>query len=168
MKITILILATLALIGCAKKSLSSASDAPLEIAKLITQAETRDSIYTSVLNGFLQQFEPAITEGIRRPITDAEKTKLRMFFRPRLEALITESHIHLAVAEAVRTNFSQKEMSDILQFYNSPAGQKLLDLNRTFGAKVVNSGYNLGKSLANKQWFDKVMIEMKVEFPQFF
>jgi hypothetical protein len=77
---------------------------------------------------------------------------MRTDLTPRFSELTDE------VARLYATNFSEQELKDILAFYKSPAGQKLLAQQ----PKVVDASMKFAQDWANKL-SDQVIAKMRDE-----
>jgi hypothetical protein len=78
--------------------------------------------------------------------------KLRTDLQPRFSELNDE------VAKLYATNFTEPELKDILAFYQSPAGKKLLSVQ----PKVIDSSMAFAQTWANKL-SDEVIGKMRDE-----
>ena len=95
---------------------------------------------------FLQQ-NPALAKDLNEIAT-----KLRADLQPRFSELANE------VARLYAINFSEQELKDILAFYQSPTGKKLL----TAQPQVVDASMNFAQTWANNL-SDEVVAKMRDE-----
>jgi hypothetical protein len=95
---------------------------------------------------FLQQ-DPSLSKDLNEI-----STQIRTDLTPRFSELTDE------VARLYATNFSEQELKDILAFYKSPAGQKLLAQQ----PKVVDASMKFAQDWANKL-SDQVIAKMRDE-----
>jgi uncharacterized protein len=95
---------------------------------------------------FLQQ-DPSLTKDLNEI-----STQMRTDLAPRFGELTDE------VSRLYATNFSEQELKDILAFYKSPAGQKLLQEQ----PKVVDASMKFAQDWANKL-SDQVIAKMRDE-----
>jgi uncharacterized protein len=95
---------------------------------------------------FLQQ-DPSLSKDLNEI-----SAQIRTDLTPRFSELSDE------VARLYATNFSEQELKDILTFYKSPAGQKLLQEQ----PKVVDASMKFAQDWANKL-SDQVIAKMRDE-----
>jgi hypothetical protein len=95
---------------------------------------------------FLQQ-DPSLSKDLNEI-----SAQIRTDLTPRFSELTDE------VARLYATNFSEQELKDILAFYKSPAGQKLLAQQ----PKVVDASMKFAQDWANKL-SDQVIAKMRDE-----
>lgn len=95
---------------------------------------------------FLQQ-NPALSKDL-----NDIATKLRTELQPRFSELTDE------VARLYATNFTEQELKDILAFYKTAAGKKLL----TEQPRLIDSSMKFGQDWANKL-SDQVIAKMREE-----
>ena len=95
---------------------------------------------------FLQQ-NPSLSKDLNEVAT-----KMRTDLQPRFNELVDE------VARLYATNFSEQELTEILAFYKSAAGKKLLMAQ----PKIVDSSMKFAQEWANKL-SDQVIANMRDE-----
>jgi hypothetical protein len=95
---------------------------------------------------YLQQ-DPSLSKDLNEI-----SAQMRTDLTPRFSELTDE------VARLYATNFSEQELKDILAFYKSPAGQKLLSQQ----PKVVDASMKFAQDWANKL-SDQVIAKMRDE-----
>ncbi|HEY6831362.1 MAG TPA: DUF2059 domain-containing protein [Pseudolabrys sp.] len=118
------------------------SAAAIATAKELITVTGTTSLFNPLIAGvveqakllFLQQ-DPSLGKDLNEI-----SAKMRADLAPRFSELTDE------VARLYATNFSEQELKDILAFYKSPAGQKLL----TQQPKVVDSSMKFAQDWANK------------------
>ncbi|HEY2754351.1 MAG TPA: DUF2059 domain-containing protein [Pseudolabrys sp.] len=118
------------------------SPAALATAKELIAVTGTTSLFNPLIAGvveqakllFLQQ-DPSLSKDLNEI-----SAKMRTDLAPRFSELTDE------VARLYATNFSEQELKDILAFYRSPAGQKLLAQQ----PKVVDSSMKFAQDWANK------------------
>jgi hypothetical protein len=95
---------------------------------------------------FLQQ-DPSLGKDLNEVAA-----KLRTDLTPRLSELFDE------VAKFYATDFTEQELKDILVFYQSPTGKKLLDRQ----SQIVDHSMKFAQEWANKL-SDEVIVKMRDE-----
>lgn len=146
------ITAALALSGpaLAAKPTPAAMLAAGEIAKATGATALFDPLIAGVVEQskllFLQQ-NPALGKDLNEIAA-----KMRADLLPRMSELTSE------VARLYATNFTEQELKDLLAFYNSPLGKKLLEKQPT----IVNASLKFAQDWANKL-SDEVTAKMRDE-----
>ena len=141
-----------ALIPAAHAQQPSASS--IQVAKQLIAVTGATTIFNPLIAGvveqakilFLQQ-NPALAKDLNEVAT-----KLRTDLQPRF------SEINDEVAKLYASNFTEQELKDILAFYQSPAGKKLL----TGQTKVIESSMTFAQTWANTL-SDEVIAKMRDE-----
>ncbi len=128
--------------------------AAMLVAKQLVTATGATAVFNPLIAGvveqakllFLQQ-NPALAKDLNEVAA-----KLRTDLQPRFREITDE------VAKLYATNFSEQELKDILIFYQSPAGKKLLSTQ----PKVIDSSMAFAQNWANKL-SDEVIAKMRDE-----
>jgi len=130
------------------------SAASMQLAKQLITATGATSVFNPLIAGvveqakllFLQQ-DPSLAKDLNEVAA-----KMRTDLQPRFAELNDE------VAKLYATNFTEQELKDILTFYQSPAGKKLLVTQ----PKVIDSSMAFAQTWANKL-SDEVIAKMRDE-----
>jgi hypothetical protein len=128
----------------------------MAVAKQLIATTNATAVFTPLIAGvveqakilFLQQ-NPALAKDLNEVTA-----KIRTDLQPRFAELNDE------VAKLYATNFSEQELKDILVFYQSPAGKKML----TVQPKVIDASMTFAGTWANKlsdEVIAKIRDEMK-------
>jgi hypothetical protein len=144
-----------ALVACnAAAHAQQPSPAAMLVAKQLITVTGATTVFNPLIAGvveqakllFLQQ-NPALGKDLNEVAA-----KLRTDLQPRF------SEINDEVAKLYATNFSEQELKDILAFYQTAAGKKLL----TVQPKVIDSSMNFAQDWANKL-SEEVIAKMRDE-----
>lgn len=130
--------------------------ASIAVAKQLISTTGATAVFTPLIAGvveqakllFLQQ-DPALAKDLNEVAA-----KIRTDLQPRFAELNDE------VAKLYATNFSEQELKDILAFYQSPAGKKML----TVQPRVIDASMSFAQTWANKlsdEVIGKIRDEMK-------
>jgi len=149
-------LLAVALAACipAAQAQQQPSPAAMQVAKQLITATGATAVFSPLVAGvveqakllFLQQ-DPALGKDLNEVAA-----QLRTDLQPRM------SEINDEVARLYATNFTEQELKDILTFYQSPAGKKLLNTQ----PKVIDSSMTFAQNWANKL-SDEVIAKMRDE-----
>ncbi len=132
------------------------SAASMAVAKQLITTTGATAVFNPLIAGvveqakllFLQQ-DPALAKDLNEVAA-----KIRTDLQPRFAELNDE------VAKLYATNFSEQELKDILAFYQSPAGKKML----TVQPRVIDASMAFAQTWANKlsdEVIGKIRDEMK-------
>jgi len=130
------------------------SAAALLVAKQLITVTRTTTVFNPLIAGvveqaklFLLQQDPGLAKDLN-PIAE----KIRSELQPRFTEITEE------VALLYAQNFTEQELKDILVFYKSPTGQKLLDKQ----PNVIDSSMQFAQTWANKL-SDEVISKMREE-----
>jgi len=132
------------------------SAASIAVAKQLLSVTGATSVFTPLIAGVVEQAKLLFLQqdpGLAKDLNEVA-VKLRTDLQPRF------SEINDEVARLYATNFSEQELKDILAFYQSPAGKKML----TVQPKVIDSSMAFAQTWANKlsdEVIAKIRDEMK-------
>jgi hypothetical protein len=116
--------------------------ASMAVAKQLIATTGATEVFTPLIAGVVEQAKLLYLQqnpGLAKDLNEVA-TKLRTDLQPRFSELSDE------VAKLYATNFSEQELKDILAFYQSPAGKKML----TVQPKVIDSSMAFAQTWANK------------------
>jgi len=120
-----------------------AADAPnLALAKQMLQVTHGDTVFTPLIPGVVEQarlFYLQQNPSRGKDLTEAA-AKIRNELQPRFAELMDD------IAKIYAESFSEQEMKEIIAFYQTPAGKKMLDQQ----PKLVDSSMNFAGNWANK------------------
>lgn len=130
------------------------SAAAIETAREVIQLKGGYNIFDALIPGvieqdktmFLQQ-NPALQKDL-----DAVAAQLRTEFAPRMKQLMTE------IAELYAAHFTEQEIKEILAFYKSPVGRKMIAEE----PKALDQSMSHAQSWAVKI-SDQVLVRMREE-----
>jgi len=130
------------------------SAASIQVAKQLIAATGATAVFNPLIAGvveqakilFLQQ-NPALAKDLNEVAA-----KIRTDLQPRFSEISDE------VAKLYAANFTEQELKDVLAFYQSPSGKKLL----TTQPKVIDASMGFAGDWANKL-SDEVIAKMRDE-----
>jgi uncharacterized protein len=128
--------------------------AALSTAKELVTVTGATALFNPLIAGVVEQAKLLYLQQNPNLSTDLNDiaTKMRSDLTPRFVELTNE------VARLYATHFTEQELKDILAFYKSPAGQKMLSEQ----PKVVDGSMKFAQNWAN-QLSDEVMAKMRDE-----
>lgn len=130
--------------------------------------EYLEEIYTQGSQAATVNFENQILPALKRPLTANEKQRLLLFWHTRIKELIPYSVLEDLLVPVVTKHLTVEEMSEIIRFYDTPAGRKLTSVLPALTREAQSAGEQLGSKMADKKWLDATVEALKAEFPQFF
>jgi uncharacterized protein len=128
--------------------------ASMAVAKQLIATTGATTVFNPLIAGVVEQAKLLYLQqnpGLAKDLNEVA-AKLRTDLQPRFSELSDE------VAKLYATNFSEQELKDILAFYQSPAGKKML----TVQPKVIDSSMAFAQNWANKL-SDEVIAKMREE-----
>jgi hypothetical protein len=130
------------------------SPAAMATAKELVNTTGATALFNPLIAGVVEQAKLLYLQqnpDLTKDLNDIA-TKMRSDLAPRFSELTGE------VARLYATHFTEQELKDILAFYKSPAGQKMLAEQ----PKVVDGSMKFAQNWANKL-SDEVMAKMRDE-----
>ncbi len=131
-----------------------ATPAAMATAKELIVVTNANGLFNPLINGVIEQAKLLYLQqnpGMAKDLNEIT-AKMRAEMAPRMSELADE------VARLYTTEFTEPELKDILAFYKSPAGQKLLAKQPT----VIDNSMKFAQTWANKL-SDEVMGKMRDE-----
>jgi uncharacterized protein len=120
-----------------------AADAPnVVLAKQMLQVTHGDTVFTPLIPGVVEQarlFYLQQNPSLGKDLNDVA-AKIRTDLQPRFAELMED------IAKIYAESFSEQEMKEIIGFYQTPAGKKMLDQQ----PRLVDASMNLAGNWANK------------------
>ena len=126
----------------------------IAVAKQLIAASGATAVFTPLIPGVVEQAKLLYLQqnpALGKDLNDIA-TQMRANLQPRFEEITDE------VAKIYATNFTEQELKDILAFYQTPAGKKLLAQQ----AKVIETSMSFAQNWANKL-SDEVIAKMREE-----
>jgi len=133
---------------------SQPSASAMAAAKELINVTGANTIFNPLIAGVVEQAKVLYLQqdpALAKDLNDIA-SKLRADLAPRFTEINDE------VARLYTTEFTEQELKDILAFYKSPAGQKLLEQQ----PKVVDNSMRFAQNWANKL-SDEVVAKMRDE-----
>lgn len=132
---------TLIFAGPAAMAQTKPSPAALATAKELITTTGATALFNPLIAGVVEQAKLLYLQqnpGLSKDLNDIT-SKMRTDLAPRFHEIADE------VARLYAVNFSEQELKDILAFYKSPAGQKVLQQQ----PRVVDSSMKFAQTWAN-------------------
>jgi hypothetical protein len=133
---------------------SNPSPASLLVARELISVTGATALFNPLIAGVVEQAKllylqqnPALTNDL-----NDIANKMRKDLQPRFSELTSE------IAKLYATHFTEQELKDILAFYKSPAGKKLLQQQPI----VIDASMNFAQTWANKL-SEEVTVQMRDE-----
>lgn len=147
------VVATLALSGTAAYAQKPSAAALLTANEIVT-ATSATALFSPLIAGVVEQAKLLFLRQDPGMAKDANEIaeKMRNDLAPRL------SEVRSEVARLYATTFSEQELKDMLAFYSSPLGKKVLAEQ----PKIVDSSLRFAQNWANKL-SDEVIAKMRAE-----
>jgi hypothetical protein len=130
------------------------SAAALSTAKEIVTVTGATTLFNPLITGVVEQAKLLFLQqnpGLSKDLNEVA-TKMRNDLAPRFDELVND------VARNYATYFTEQELKDVLAFYKSPAGKKLISEQ----PKVVDASMKFAQDWANKL-SDQVIAQMREE-----
>jgi Uncharacterized protein conserved in bacteria len=130
------------------------SAAALSTAKEIVTVTGATTLFNPLIAGVVEQAKLLFLQqnpGLSKDLNEIA-TKMRNDLAPRFDELVND------VARNYATYFTEQELKDVLAFYKSPAGKKLISEQ----SKVVEASMKFAQDWANKL-SDQVIAQMREE-----
>jgi hypothetical protein len=128
------------------------SAASMAAAKEIISINGATTLFDALIPGVVEQAKLLFLQqnpGLNKDLTDVAAT-LRADFAPRFSELTNE------LARLYATNFTEQELKDVLTFYKSPAGKKLIVAQ----PNIAEQSMRFAQDWANKL-SDEVIAKMR-------
>lgn len=128
--------------------------AAVELARQLIVLKGGAPLYESVIPGVIEQAKNIYMQQnpMLQKDLDATAAALRTEFEPRKAELLTE------VAKLYAARFTEQELKDVLAFYQTPVGKKMLAEE----PKVIDQSMTLAQSWGN-HFSDEVMAKFRDE-----
>jgi hypothetical protein len=132
------------------------SAASMLVAKQLIVTTGATAVFNPLIAGVVEQAKLLYLQqnpGLAKDLNEVA-AKIRTDLQPRFSEVTDE------VAKLYATSFTEQELKDILSFYKSPAGQKLLKMQ----PRVIDSSMSFAQNWANKlseEVIRKIRDEMK-------
>ena len=132
------------------------SAASMAVAKQLITSTGATAVFNPLIAGVVEQAKLLFLQqnpGLAKDLNEVA-AKIRTDLQPRFSELNDE------VAKLYATNFTEQELKDILAFYQTPAGKKMLLVQ----PKVIDSSMAFAQTWANKlsdEAIGKMRDEMK-------
>jgi hypothetical protein len=130
------------------------SAASIQVAKQLIKVTRATEVFNPLIAGVVEQAKLLFLQqnpGLAKDLNEVA-LKIRTKLQPRFVEITNE------VALLYAQNFTEQELKDILVFYKSPAGQKLLQKQ----PKVIDASMSFAQNWANKL-SDEVIAKMRDE-----
>jgi len=147
-------LALLAVSVAAGQAQQKPSPAAVEMAREIVLLKGGDRIFSPLIPGVIEQSKNMFLQqnpALQKDLDDVA-AKLRTEFAPRKTEVMTE------VARAYASHFTEQELKEILAFYKSPVGKKVIEQE----VKALEQSMGVAQQWAAK-FSDEVVTKIRAE-----
>jgi uncharacterized protein len=151
-----LVLALVLAASCGSAHAQQPSATALTTAKELITTKGATAIFDPVVVGVIEQAKSVLlrTNPMLSKDLNEVATKLRADYAPRSVEILNDT------ARIYATRFTEQELKDVLAFYKSPLGQKLLAEE----PRILDEGMRNAETWANKlseEVIGKIRVEMK-------
>jgi len=129
----------------AQAPLTATSPENLTAARELIQVMKVTEQFKAVLPVIAQNLKPAVVQN--RPEVEKVYDTMMPLFYQRAQQRFTE--LSDSIAGIYASNFTVDEMHDMVTFYKSPTGQKLLERQPTITRDSMAAGQQLGRAVVN-------------------
>jgi hypothetical protein len=129
----------------AQAPLTATSPENLTAARELIQVMKATEQFKAVLPVIVQNLKPAIVQN--RPEVEKVYDAMMPLFIQRAQLRFTE--LSDSMAGIYASNFTVDEMHDMVAFYKSPTGQKLLERQPTIARDSMAAGQQLGRAVVS-------------------
>jgi len=143
-------------------------DTARELAMLLSSGEDMDGVYKQAGNAFANRLEPNVKSRILRELTKEEKERFAHFWYTKMLEIMPIVSVEDAMVKILNENLTNAEMQEMIVFYTSPVGIKLIELAPTFRAEKQKAAEELGRAATQKGNLEKIETELKNAFPEWF
>jgi uncharacterized protein len=160
-------------LGAAAPLAAQTGDSPSEAAartmvRTLIEPGMLKELYQTVAEQMATQFEVSIQPTLGRALTDNEKQRLVSFWHGKIVELMPSSTLEDLLVPVLTKHLSLAELRAIDEFYDTPAGRKLIEVQPLLMREAEVSGEQLGEKLANQEWVEATMKDLKAQFPSWF
>ena len=128
-----------------------------ELGRMLT-GDSFELVLTQAMRALVPFTRSMAERELKRPLTEAEEAALTTAFRRSFEQTYPRTLWEDETAQILARSFSEPELGELLQFYRSPVGQRLLALNsslmlageRIFKSREAEFGQSLMGELARE------------------
>ena len=146
----------------------SLDNAAQQLLKSQLSPQILENMYIEVSSQMALAFQAKIQPAIQREITDSEKQRLQLFWYNKLKELMPYSVIEEMLLPVFKKHLTYEEMTKINEFYSTPVGRKLIELLPIITRESQAAGEDLARKLGDQEVMNKLIGEMKAQFPQWF
>ena len=143
-RVPVLLVGLLALLPAGAAAQSPAAESPAaarELGRILT-GDSFELVLGQVMKVMVPLTRSVAERDLKRPLTQAEETALTTAFRRSFEQTYPRTLLEEETAQILSRTFTEPELGEILSFYRSPVGTRLLALNSTLmaaGERVFKS-----------------------------
>ena len=128
-----------------------------ELGRILT-GDRLEVAFAHVMNAMMPLMRSVAERDLKRPLTQAEETALLSAFRRSFEQTYPRTLLEEETSQILSRSFTEPELGDLLTFYRSPVGTRLLGLNTV----LMEAGERIFKS-REQQFGDSLRGELARE-----
>jgi uncharacterized protein len=159
-RLPVLLVGLIALLSAAADAQSPGAESPAaarELGRILT-GDSLELVLNQAMNAMVPFTRSLAQRDLKRPLTQAEETALITAFRRSFEQTYPRTLWEEETAQILSRTFTEPELGELLQFYRSPVGKRLLALNsslmpaseRLFKSREEQFGQSLMGELARE------------------
>jgi hypothetical protein len=161
-------LAAVLLAGCAGQQAGpsrTADEAAQDLAKLSVELGSLDGALDRAAELGWSSSAATVTLELGRNPTEEEESQVRGILRTVLAEFLTAEVWETTIADVYAQNFTADELQQALDFYNSPVGRKVLELDDELTLQVDD---RIGEALDPKleEFVGRIDQELVQQFPE--
>jgi hypothetical protein len=122
--------------------------------------------YSQAANSLSTRVQPSIQRYLKRLLTDDEKKRLASYWLDALKELMPMESIAEVIASTIANHFTDDEINEIIRFYDTPVGQKLLGTTPILTKEVRKAERELIAKMADKETLKNLMEKFRKAFPE--
>ena len=157
-----ILVVTFAIIALA---LSAQEDPAHMLVEKLVAANNTEELYSQAANLVTARLQPSIQRYLKRPLSDDEKQRLVSYWVDALKELMPLESIEEVLASTIANHFTDEELGEIIQFYETPVGKKLLEITPTITKEFRSAERDLISKMGDKETLRKLLERFRKEFP---
>lgn len=146
-------------------ALGAQEDPAHMLVEKIVAANNTEELYSQAANLVAARLQPSIQRYLKRQLSGDEKQRLVLYWVDALKELMPIESIKEVLASTVANHFTDEELKEILQFYETPVGKKLLGITPTITKEFRSTERDLISKMGDKETLHRLLDRFRKEFP---
>lgn len=149
---------------------SEINNASKKLVQFSLTPEILDEYVRQASEEAAEAFENGFKGDEGKELTQTEKNRLRFFWYKKIKEVFDAESFYQILIPIVEKHLTLKEINEINKFYETPTGQKLVNLSVILEREGQAAGEQLGEKIADPdgQWMKSCLEELQREFPHWF